>query len=79
MQRPPPDLAPDRRDAGSRHTLVCTRCGDVVAIEGGEPPGESMARRLGFEVSARRLQLFGCCAACRRSGRGTLAQPGGQA
>jgi ferric uptake regulator family protein len=81
MARPPPDPATTRRDAEPRHALVCTRCGDVVEIDtaGLEPLRESVARRLGFEVIAQRLQVFGCCAACRRFRGGAPIQRWGRA
>ena len=81
MRQPAPDPTNARRGAEPRHALVCTHCGDVAEFEADAlaPLRESLARRLGFEVTGHRLQLFGRCAACRLSGGDTPTQGWGRA
>ncbi len=81
MRLPAPDPTNARPGARPHHDLVCTHCGDVTEFEADAPApvGESLARRLGFEVIGHRLQLFGRCAACRLSGCDSPAQGWGRA
>jgi len=57
------------RHGHSHDHLVCTGCGAVVEFE--SPRIEEMqrrvARRHGFEVDRRHVELYGRCAACRAS------------
>jgi len=59
------------RSAGRPHHdhLICTACGEIVEFES-ERIAElqrRVARRHGFEVDRRRVELYGRCAACRRT------------
>lgn len=60
---------PDDRES-SRNALICTRCGDSVEFEADafESSQAAFARRLGFELTSHRLELFGMCAGCRALG-----------
>ena len=55
-----------RRDAAHGH-LVCTACGEIVEFESDRMLELQLrvARRHGFEVERRRVELYGRCAACR--------------
>ncbi|HYO42604.1 MAG TPA: transcriptional repressor [Candidatus Limnocylindrales bacterium] len=53
-------------DPVHHHHAICTACGrslDVSDLGLGDVLGE-VARRLGFVVTAHRLEIFGVCAAC---------------
>jgi Fur family transcriptional regulator, ferric uptake regulator len=49
--------------------LICTGCGAIVEFESDRisEVQTRVARRHGFEVERRRLELYGRCAACRKS------------
>jgi Fur family ferric uptake transcriptional regulator len=53
---------------GTRHHdhLVCLSCGKVQEFEhaGIEKLQEKAARRLGFEITSHRLELYGRCSSC---------------
>jgi Fur family ferric uptake transcriptional regulator len=54
-------------DPVHHHHAICTRCGralDVADHGLAEVLGE-IGRRLGFRVTAHRLEIFGLCAACQ--------------
>ncbi|HVI73995.1 MAG TPA: transcriptional repressor [Anaeromyxobacteraceae bacterium] len=60
----------DRRHGDAHDHLICTSCGAIVEFES-ERISElqrRVARRHGFEVEHRRVELYGRCASCRRSG-----------
>jgi Fur family ferric uptake transcriptional regulator len=52
--------------------LICESCGKIVEFE--EPRIESLqsevARRLGFELSGHKMELYGRCADCQKARRG---------
>jgi len=52
--------------------LICESCGKIVEFE--EPRIESLqaevARRLGFELSGHKMELYGRCATCQKARRG---------
>lgn len=53
-------------DPVHHHHTICTSCGrsfDVTDLGLGDVLGE-IGRRLGFTVTAHRLEVFGLCAAC---------------
>lgn len=68
------------RDFGGAHTLfepadanhhdhvVCLSCGQVREFEDAEIEElqEKAARRLGFQITSHRLELFGTCSSCAR-------------
>ena len=60
--------------AGGHHHdhLICESCGKIVEFE--EPRIESLqsevARRLGFELSGHKMELYGRCADCQKARRG---------
>ncbi len=60
---------------GRRHHdhLICTVCGGIFefANERIESLQKIVARRHGFEVESHKLELYGRCARCRRSGEAT--------
>lgn len=49
--------------------LICERCGKIVEFE--EPRieelQEQMAKRLGFQFTGHKMELYGVCRDCRRS------------
>jgi Fe2+ or Zn2+ uptake regulation protein len=51
--------------------LVCTRCGKLVDsfVELPQSCWEEAGRRSGFRVERYRLELFGACSRCSRTGR----------
>ncbi|MBI3635783.1 MAG: transcriptional repressor [Candidatus Rokubacteria bacterium] len=56
------------------HHLVCTQCGrvtDVVEprLDRARRPAAAVAARHGFAVAGHAVEIFGECAACRRSRR----------
>lgn len=64
--------ATTRRGDAHDH-LICTGCGEIVEFES-ERIAElqrRLARRHGFEVERRRVELYGRCAGCRRSAKET--------
>jgi Fur family ferric uptake transcriptional regulator len=56
-----------RHGHGHDH-LICTGCGAIVEFESDlvDEAQARVARRHGFEVEQRRLEIYGRCAACRR-------------
>lgn len=61
-----------RRHAHSHDHLVCTGCGRIAEFESHqiEALQRRLARRHGFEVERRHVELYGRCAACRAAGKG---------
>ncbi|HYS79211.1 MAG TPA: transcriptional repressor [Anaeromyxobacteraceae bacterium] len=61
---------PSTRRHGDAHDhLICTGCGAIIEFES-ERISElqrRVARRHGFEVERRRVELYGRCADCRRA------------
>jgi Fur family ferric uptake transcriptional regulator len=59
--------------AGKHHHdhLICTACGEIVEFANDEIEHlqERVARDHGFEVERHKLELYGRCARCRRTGR----------
>jgi Fur family ferric uptake transcriptional regulator len=58
----------DRRHGDAHDHLICTSCGAILEFES-ERISElqrRVARRHGFEVERRRVELYGRCAGCRR-------------
>ncbi len=58
-----------RPDADAHDHLICTACGEIVEFES-ERIAElqrKLARRHGFEVERRRVELYGRCSTCRRA------------
>jgi Fur family ferric uptake transcriptional regulator len=56
------------RHADEHDHLICTGCGEIVEFES-ERISElqlKVARRHGFEIERRRVELYGRCAGCRR-------------
>ncbi len=55
------------RHAHSHDHLICTGCGQIVEFESQriEELQHRVARRHGFEVERRRVELYGRCARCR--------------
>ena len=56
-------------EAHDHDHLICTGCGAIIEFES-ERISElqrRVARRHGFEVERRRVELYGRCAACRRA------------
>jgi Fur family ferric uptake transcriptional regulator len=54
------------------HHLICSRCGRSTAIgdTGIETLASTVGRRTGFRVDEHRLELFGVCPGCQRTGGG---------
>lgn len=54
----------------SRNVLTCTRCGESVDFDADifSTLDEALTRLPGYELASHRLELFGCCAACRALG-----------
>jgi Fur family ferric uptake transcriptional regulator len=52
--------------------LVCRVCGKIIEFENDkiEKLQKEVARKYGFHVTAHRLQLYGECRKCRKSGKG---------
>ena len=52
------------------HHLICERCGQVQTIPSCEVEdwAAAVGRRRGFRVTGHRADVYGLCAACRRSG-----------
>jgi Fur family transcriptional regulator, ferric uptake regulator len=63
------------RHAHSHDHLICTGCGEIAEFE--SPQIEALQRRLarrhGFEVERRHVELYGRCGACRDLGKGESA------
>jgi Fur family transcriptional regulator, ferric uptake regulator len=58
-----------RRHSDAHDHLICTGCGQIIEFES-ERISElqrRVARRHGFEVERRRVELYGRCATCRRA------------
>lgn len=57
-------------DDGRHHHPVCTKCSTVVEIEECFPVEieSRIAARNGFKSVIHRLEFFGICPACQRSG-----------
>ncbi len=55
-------------DPAHHHHAICTGCGRAldVAESGLGPALDGIARRLDFQITSHRLEVFGVCAACRR-------------
>jgi len=58
-----------RRHAGTHDHLICTSCGAITEFESQRIAELQLrvARRHGFEVDRRHVELYGRCAGCRRS------------
>lgn len=71
-----PTLGSGRASRGGPLAAVgefpCTGCGAIAEFESHRPFEIQLrvARRYGFEVERRRLELYGWCAACRRRRKG---------
>jgi Fur family ferric uptake transcriptional regulator len=52
--------------------LICESCGKIVEFEEAriENLQAEVARRLGFELSGHKMELYGRCADCQRTRRG---------
>jgi Fur family ferric uptake transcriptional regulator len=61
--------AATRRHAGTHDHLICTSCGAITEFESQRIAELHLrvARRHGFEVERRHVELYGRCAECRRS------------
>jgi Fur family ferric uptake transcriptional regulator len=59
------------RHGHSHDHLVCTGCGAIVEFESHrvEELQRRLARRHGFEVQRRHVELYGLCARCRTQGK----------
>jgi Fur family transcriptional regulator, ferric uptake regulator len=60
-----------RRHADAHDHLICTLCGEIVEFESARIAELQLrvARRHGFEVERRRVELYGRCAGCRRAAK----------
>ena len=60
-----------QRHSSAHDHLICTSCGEIVEFESDRISELQLqvARRHGFEIQQRRVELYGRCAACRRAGR----------
>jgi Fur family transcriptional regulator, ferric uptake regulator len=59
---------PSTRRHGDAHDhLICTACGAIVEFESERIAAlqQRVARRHGFEIDTRRVELYGRCASCR--------------
>ncbi len=60
--------------AGREHHdhLICTRCGRIVEFENDriEAMQDAVARKHGFIVTSHKMELYGSCKDCKRSGAG---------
>ncbi|HTP29701.1 MAG TPA: transcriptional repressor [Anaeromyxobacteraceae bacterium] len=58
-----------RRHPVAHDHLICTACGEIIEFESDRISGLQLkeARRHGFEIESRRVELYGRCARCRRS------------
>jgi Fur family ferric uptake transcriptional regulator len=59
------------RHADAHDHLICTACGEIVEFESARIAELQLrvARRHGFEVERRRVELYGRCAGCRRAAK----------
>ena len=59
------------RHADAHDHLICTGCGEIVEFESARIAELQLrvARRHGFEVERRRVELYGRCAGCRRAAK----------
>src|ERR1043166_2016475 len=57
-------------DHGHHHHLICTRCDEVVEIDQCFPRvlEKKIARQNGFKSVSHKLEFFGVCPGCQRSG-----------
>jgi Fur family transcriptional regulator, ferric uptake regulator len=57
-----------RRHGEAHDHLICTACGEIVEFESERISALQLqvARRHGFEIERRRVELYGRCTACRR-------------
>ena len=60
------ELLPEGDD-GHHHHLVCTRCSDVVEIDGCFPAEleQTIAHQSGFTAVTHKLEFFGLCPRCQ--------------
>ena len=58
-------------DEGHHDHLICERCRRIVEFRSGEIDAlqRSVARKLGFVVSRRRMELYGICRECQKTGK----------
>jgi Fur family ferric uptake transcriptional regulator len=58
-----------RRHGDAHDHLICTGCGQIVEFESERIAALQLrvARRHGFEVERRRVELYGRCADCRKA------------
>jgi Fur family ferric uptake transcriptional regulator len=65
------------RQAEAHDHLICTACGRIVEFESDRISELQVrvARRHGFEIERRRVELYGRCAACRRAAPGRESAP----
>ncbi len=58
-----------RRHSDAHDHLICTACGEIVEFESDRISELQLrvARRHGFEIDRRRVELYGRCAGCRRA------------
>jgi len=64
-----------RRHGDAHDHLICTGCGAIVEFESERIAALQLrlARRHGFEIEHRRVELYGRCAACRAPKKETAA------
>jgi Fur family transcriptional regulator, ferric uptake regulator len=64
-----------RRHGGAHDHLICTACGEIVEFESERIAALQLrvARRHGFEIEHRRVELYGLCAPCRAKKEETAA------
>ncbi len=57
-----------RRHSDAHDHLICTSCGEIVEFESDRISELQLrvARRHGFEIDRRRVELYGRCSDCRR-------------
>jgi Fur family transcriptional regulator, ferric uptake regulator len=65
------------RQAEAHDHLICTSCGHIVEFESDRISALQirLARRHGFEIERRRVELYGRCASCRRGAAGKEPAP----
>lgn len=58
-------------EGGQHDHLLCERCGTIVEFD--EPDIDALqaevARRFGFHFTGRKMELYGVCRACQKSGK----------
>jgi Fur family ferric uptake transcriptional regulator len=64
-----------RRHGDAHDHLICTACGAIIEFESERIAALQLrvARRHGFEIEHRRVELYGRCAACRGKKEETAA------